>query len=158
MKKYTFKGIQFCQSPLTFQDENQTRKIIEGMQIDPAKTLEEAIDIAYKSDLLHDLFTVILKTNNRNLLLRVKNKIAMKRNKIGSVDIFGAVDILSHLTHEEVALVLYDFFMLRNTWGMRFVPLLITSNSRQVENLTNLIDTKKLSTSSPAETSNLPVK
>jgi hypothetical protein len=138
---YLIKGISFKQDQLEYGQAQELLKIpsiekVKGLNLDGGITsmLAEVL----KSDIARDVVNLVLKPNNKNLWLKVKNYYYSKKNKVDKSD------IAKHLQLWEVKKVLQDFFYFNVTL------MLSATGSELISGLTKMISQQQIY-STPSE-------
>lgn len=115
IKTYRFRGIFFYQDTLVYAEDQKVMHIItETIGTIPKiqSDYSRAVGILYDTGRLPEMFDVILKRDDRNILKRTLNRL-FDRQKISG-------RIVDHLKQHEIMIVLTDFFLLRERWNKHY--------------------------------------
>jgi hypothetical protein len=147
----------WTQTELTYGEDAKVREIIRKyvgtLPLDEVE-FAKAIDKLYGTNGMKELFQVIIKPSKpRNVLKRVG---AFFARKISGVD---QEVLLDRMKRSEIAVVMMDFFVLRQEWMQNFLISLTGSDTQEkvMEKATELVKTlgRQLSVSQ-TETSSMP--
>jgi hypothetical protein len=153
--RYRINGVNFLQRELNFKEYERCKKImldkVDAFKL-PDEQYKKIIDELYDRGILKELFQVILKLDEPNVLARIINRI---RVRLSGTDL---ENIIGTMQGSAIARVVTDFFLCNKAWTTNLLFLSESLNSYTRTTIVERLRTRltRRSTTSPEKTSYEP--